>query len=290
MGGTIKGRRFRGMSRALRNVTQGKEKDGARPLTRYTSLHGGKTLFGEGGYACGMEQSAHLLLVDDDKEIRELVTGFLQKHGYRVTAAADGKQMDKALESGLFDLAILDLMLPGEDGLSICRRLNADERRLPIIMLTAMGEDMDRIVGLEMGADDYIAKPFNPRELLARIKAVLRRSAPAETPGGETIFGFEGWVLDTGRRTLTDPEGALVELTAGEFDLLAAFLERPRRVLNRDQLLDITRGRMASPFDRSIDVQLSRLRKKIEPDHKNPAFIKTIRGGGYMLTAEVVRH
>lgn len=236
-----------------------------------------------------MDQNTHLLLVDDDREIRSLVSQFLGKHGYRVTAAADAKEMDQALSRGDFDLAILDLMLPGEDGLSICRRLRADTR-LPIIMLTAMGEDTDRIIGLEMGADDYLAKPFNPRELLARIKAVLRRAGPHGEEEGETVrYNFDGWDLDAGRRTLTGPSGELVELTAGEFDLLIAFLERPRRVLNRDQLLDITRGRLASPFDRSIDVQLSRLRKKIEPDQKNPTFIKTIRGGGYMLTLEVTR-
>ena len=227
-----------------------------------------------------MDQNTHLLLVDDDREIRSLVSQFLGKHGYRVTAAADAKEMDQALSRGDFDLAILDLMLPGEDGLSICRRLRADTR-LPIIMLTAMGEDTDRIIGLEMGADDYLAKPFNPRELLARIKAVLRRAGPQSDEEGEAVcYNFDGWNLDAGRRTLTGPGGELVELTAGEFDLLIAFLERPRRVLNRDQLLDITRGRLASPFDRSIDVQLSRLRKKIEPDQKNPTFIKTIRGGG----------
>jgi two-component system, OmpR family, response regulator len=228
----------------------------------------------------------HLLIVDDDREIRDLLARFLKGHGFRVTAAADGRAMFEALSGGRFDLVVLDLMLPGEDGLSLCRRLRADSE-LPVIMLTAMGEATDRIVGLEVGADDYLAKPFNPRELLARVRAVLRR-AGAPTRAGEApgdAITFDGWRLDLSRRELRRPDGALVPLTAGEFDLLAVLAERPGRVLSREQLLDLTRGREAQPFDRSVDVQLSRLRRKIEADPKEPAIIKTVRGGGYVFAA-----
>jgi two-component system OmpR family response regulator len=233
----------------------------------------------------------HLLIVDDDREIRDLLSRFLVKHGYRVDAAADGRAMDRLLANGRFDLVVLDIMLPGEDGLALCRRLRV-ESRIPIIMLTALSEDTERIIGLEMGADDYLAKPFNPRELLARIKAVLRRAGgragqPAEPAGA--VLGFAGWRLDAARRELTSPDGVRVELTAGEFDLLLAFVEHPRRVLSRDQLLDLTKGRMAQPFDRAIDVQLSRLRRKIEADPKNPEIIKTVRAGGYIFTHPVER-
>ncbi len=233
----------------------------------------------------------HILVVDDDREIRSLVSQFLRKHGFRVTDAADGRDMMQVLDGGRFDLVVLDLMLPGEDGLSLCRRVRAGSS-LPIIMLTAMGEETDRIVGLEMGADDYLPKPFNPRELLARIRAVLRRSGteapePAEEAGGTRVF--EGWSLDLAKRELRAPDGTLVPLTAGEYDLLAAIVERPGRVLSRDQLLDLTRGRDAVPFDRSIDVQISRLRRKLEPDPKEPQIIKTVRGGGYVFACEVKR-
>ena len=233
------------------------------------------------------ETSAHILVVDDDREIRDLTARFLRKHGYRVDDAANGREMDAHLADGKFDLIVLDLMMPGEDGLSICRRLRS-ESGIPIIMLTALGEDTDRIVGLEMGADDYLPKPFNPRELLARIKAVLRRGSDTTRPPvskGQSIV-FDGWSVDIGKRTLTDPQGALVALTAGEFDLLVALAERPQRVLSRDQLLDLTRGREAGPFDRSVDVQLSRLRRKIEADPKDPKIIKTVRGGGYMFAVD----
>lgn len=234
--------------------------------------------------------SPHILIVDDDREIRDLTARFLRKHGFRVDDAANGREMDAQLADGKFDLVVLDLMMPGEDGLSICRRLRADSA-IPVIMLTALGEETDRIVGLEMGADDYLPKPFNPRELLARIKAVLRRAGtavdddPPDTAG--RALRFAGWTLDLARRELHAPDDALVPLTAGEFDLLVALAERPQRVLSRDQLLDLTRGREAGPFDRSIDVQLSRLRRKIEDDPRNPALIKTVRGGGYMLAADV---
>jgi two-component system OmpR family response regulator len=234
-------------------------------------------------------RSPHILIVDDDREIRDLLARFLAKHGYRVDVAADGRAMTRALEAGRFDLVVLDLMLPGEDGLSLCRRLRATSS-LPVIMLTAMGEETDRIVGLEMGADDYLPKPFNPRELLARIRAVLRRAGGAARGPDEGLreLTFDGWRLDLARRELRAPDGVLVPLTAGEFDLLVAFAERPRRVLSRDQLLDLSRGRAAAPFERSIDVQLSRLRRKIEPDPRQPGLIKTVRGGGYMFTPEVV--
>lgn len=234
------------------------------------------------------ESTAHILVVDDDREIRDLTARFLRKHGFRVDDAANGKEMDAHLADGAFDLIVLDLMMPGEDGLSICRRLRA-ETAIPIIMLTALGEETDRIVGLEMGADDYLPKPFNPRELLARIKAVLRRGGDFRSPlpvSGRRLI-FEGWTLDLTKRELRAPEGALVSLTAGEFDLLVSLAERPQRVLSRDALLDLTRGREAGAFDRSVDVQLSRLRRKIEPDPKEPTLIKTVRGGGYMFTAAV---
>jgi two-component system OmpR family response regulator len=239
-----------------------------------------------------MAKTPHILVVDDDREIRSLVAQLLRKHGFRVTDAADGREMMQALDGGRFDLAVLDLMLPGEDGLSLCRRVRAGSA-LPIIMLTAMGEETDRIVGLEMGADDYLPKPFNPRELLARIRAVLRRSSgeapePAEAAGGG-LRVFEGWSLDLAKRELRAPDGTLVPLTAGEYDLLAAIVERPGKVLSRDQLLDLTRGRDAAPFDRSVDVQISRLRRKLEPDPKEPQIIKTVRGGGYVFTCEVTR-
>jgi two-component system OmpR family response regulator len=240
-------------------------------------------------------QSPHILIVDDDREIRDLLSRFLKKHDYRVDVAADGRAMMQAIEVGRFDLVVLDLMLPGEDGLSLCRRLRATSS-LPVIMLTAVSEETDRIVGLEMGADDYLTKPFNPRELLARIKAVLRRAGPGggTAPGAEdesrgTALVFENWRLDLARRELRTADGVLTPLTAGEFDLLVALVERPQRVLGRDQLLDLTKGRAAAPFERSVDVQLSRLRRKIEIDPKAPAIIKTVRGGGYVFAAKVTR-
>lgn len=200
-----------------------------------------------------MDAAPHLLIVDDDPEIRDLTARFLEKHGYRVDGAADGRAMFDKLETGRFDLLVLDLMLPGEDGLSLCRRLRA-RSNLPVIMLTCLGEETDRIVGLEMGADDYLAKPFNPRELLARIKAVLRRTAlrPAEAIAGQALV-FEGWRLDRVKRELRSVDGVLMPLTAGEFELLAAFVEHPRRVLSREQLLDLTKGRaLANLLDNAV--------------------------------------
>jgi two-component system OmpR family response regulator len=239
--------------------------------------------------------SPHILIVDDDREIRDLLARFLRKHGYRVDTAADGRAMTRLLEVGRFDLIVLDIMMPGEDGLSLCRRLRATSD-LPVVMLTAVGEDTDRIVGLEMGADDYVTKPFNPRELLARIKAVLRRAgtpraiaSAASAEAGGSVLAFDRWRLDLARRELRAADGTLTPLTAGEFDLMVAFAEHPGRVLSRDQLLDLTRGRAAVAFDRSIDVQLSRLRRKIERDPKAPELIKTVRGGGYILSCPVER-
>jgi two-component system OmpR family response regulator len=241
--------------------------------------------------APGTGTAGHVLVVDDDREIRDLLGRFLAKHGYRVTAARDGKEMRRALADWNIDLVVLDLMLPGEDGLSLCRDLRA-KSQIPVVMLTMMGEETDRIIGLEMGADDYLPKPFNPRELLARMKAVLRRtqSAPA-TPAtaGRRILVFSGWKLDLGLRRLESPLGLIVDLSAGEFDLLVAFVEHPQRVLNRDQLLDLTHGRAEAPFDRSVDMQVSRLRHKIETDPKEPKLIKTVRGGGYLFTAVVTQ-
>ncbi|AWJ84232.1 DNA-binding response regulator [Azospirillum sp. TSH58] len=238
-----------------------------------------------------MDRTPHLLVVDDDREIRTLLSQFLTRHGFRVTGAKDGVEMMRTLDTARVDLIVLDLMMPGEDGLSLCRRLRAapETAQTPVIMLTAMGEETDRIVGLEMGADDYLAKPFSPRELLARVKAVLRRASGPPVAGGAVgkTLGFEGWTLDLAKRELRSPDGVLVQLSAGEYDLLVAFVEHPQRVLTRDQLLDLARGRSAVPFDRSIDVQVSRLRRKIEPDPADPTMIKTVRGGGYLFTPAV---
>ena len=228
-----------------------------------------------------------VLLVDDDPEIRVLVTQYLREHGLQVIAAADARAMAAALTSDHVDLILLDIMLPGKDGLTLCREVRA-ERNLPVIFLTALSEESDRVLGLEMGADDYLAKPFSPRELLARIRAVLRRSSSqlaVHAVAENERYLFAGWQLDPGRRELLDADGVLISLTGGEFDLLLAFVRNPQRVLNRDQLLELTKGRTAEPFDRSVDVQLSRLRKKL----KGGPLIKTVRGGGYLLSVEVER-
>ena len=239
--------------------------------------------------APGGETLAHILVVDDDREIRDLLGRFLARHGYRVTAVRDGTEMRRALADWRIDLVILDVMLPGEDGLTLCRNLRATSQ-IPVIMLTMMGEETDRIVGLEMGADDYLPKPFNPRELLARLKAVLRRArsgAGGPAPAGRRILKFAGWRLDPGLRRLWSPGGLVVDLSGGEFDLLLALVERPGRVLSRDQVLDLTHGRSEIPFDRSVDMQVSRLRRKIESNPREPELITTVRGGGYVFTAEV---
>ncbi|WP_417519509.1 response regulator [Minwuia sp.] len=236
-----------------------------------------------------MQRRPHILIVDDDREIRDLLARFLVRHDFRVDTAADGKEMDRVLAGGRFDLIVLDLMMPGEDGLAICRRLRADSN-IPILMLTALGEEADRIVGLEIGADDYLPKPFNPRELLARIRAVLRRveSNPVSATGERArVVQFDGWQVDLAARELRDAEGTLVVLTSGEFDLLEALVERPQQILSRDQLADLTSGRVLGPLDRSIDVALSRLRRKLGEDPKTPRLIKTVRHGGYYFAADV---
>lgn len=235
--------------------------------------------------------SAHhsLLIVDDDREIRELLGDFLAPYGFKVLLAEDGEQMFLHLDRHAIDLIILDVMLPGEDGLVLCQKLRK-QTNIPVIMLTAMGAEMDRIIGLEIGADDYIAKPFNPREILARVKAVLRRSqanSKSSEPEYLPVYSFDGWHLDTSKRKLLSQDGLDVSITAGEYELLLAFLRDPQRVLSRDHLLETTKNRPAGPFDRSIDVQISRLRQKIEQDPKNPEIIKTVRGGGYLFTLKV---
>jgi len=230
----------------------------------------------------------HILLVEDDREIRTLVTRLLRANDMRASAAADGKEMDAILQNGRFDLVVLDIMLPGEDGFTICRRLRMSSN-LPVIMLTAKGEDIDRIAGLEIGADDYLPKPFNPRELLARIRAVLRRSGERISGAAKeiNILTFNGWRLDPNNRQLHNPDGARIALTGGEFDLLFAFCQHPRHILSRDQLIDLARGRDAAPFERSIDVCVSRLRQKLEKEAAEPTLIQTIRSGGYMFSADV---
>ncbi len=240
-----------------------------------------------------MEIAATLLLVDDDHEICELLSDLLRKYGYVVLTAGDGKRMMDVLERHTVDLIILDVRLPGEDGLSLCRKLRS-ESTIPIIMLTANGDDTDRIIGLEMGADDYIAKPFNPRELVARIKAVLRRShepsvGQASKRLASDIFSFAGWRLEAKTRRLVSANHIEVVLSAGEYALLNTFVTRPRRILSRDQLLELLHNKSYDPFDRSIDIQVSRLRQKIEEDPKKPQIIKTVRGGGYLFSPSVER-
>ena len=240
-----------------------------------------------------MENSAEVdaptrvLMVDDDPGICDVVADFLGKHGYQVETAADAREMDQVLARGPVDLIVLDVMMPGEDGLSICRRLAGSDGP-PIIMLSAMGEDTDRIVGLELGADDYLAKPCNPRELLARVRAVLRRADQRASGGGGPGCEFAGWRFDFVRRELRSPAGVLVNLSSGEFSLLRAFTERPQRVLTRDQLLDYARGPDSDAFDRAIDVQISRLRRKLD-DGGGHDLIRTVRNEGYMFTAKVKR-
>jgi two-component system OmpR family response regulator len=242
---------------------------------------------------CGIRRAVsttpHILIVEDDREISTLIARYLRGNDCRVSIAGDGREMDRLLADSRVDLIVLDLMLPGEDGLSICRRLRAASG-MPILMLTAKSEEIDRIVGLEIGADDYLAKPFNPRELLARIRAILRRGSAAQGRDDEGVrrHAFAGFVLDAGLRQLVNPEGAQVALTGAEFDLLHAMCLRPGRVLSRDQLLDLTQGRAPGPFERSIDVLVSRIRQKIERDPRNPEMIKTIRSGGYLFTPEVI--
>lgn len=237
-----------------------------------------------------MEQTPHILIIDDDREIRDLLSKFLERNQMRVTSVRDGREARRVWGQGHYHLIVLDLMLPGESGLDLARWFRS-QANVPIIMLTAMNEETDRIIGLELGADDYVTKPFNPRELLARIRAVLRRVSVSQEQGSTEAreILFAGWRLGLARRRLLNPDGAEVSLTGGEYDLLLALLERPNRVLTRDMLLDLLRGRQAGPFDRAIDVAVSRLRRKLEDDGRNAQLIKTVRGGGYVLAADVER-
>ncbi len=233
----------------------------------------------------------HILVVDDDRETRELLARFLERHRFRVTAVRDAREARRVWPLGHFHLLVLDLMLPGESGLDFARWLRGFSE-VPIVMLTAMGEETDRIIGLELGADDYVPKPFNPRELLARMRAVLRRvGEPTErrAESGPRTLSFSGWTLDLARRRLLNPDGVEVPLTGGEYDLLVALVERANRVLTRDMLLDLLRGRQAGPFDRAIDVAVSRLRRKLDDNGRQSQLIKTVRGGGYVLAADVER-
>lgn len=236
-----------------------------------------------------MSEAPHILVVDDHKEIRESVSRFLEKNGMRASAAKDAHDMDTKLAVGHFDLLVLDVMMPGESGLSVCQRLSS-ARAIPIIMLTALGEETDRIVGLEIGADDYLSKPFNPRELLARIKAVLRRTEQTEIHAGNLagkMVRFAHLTLDADKHVLIDQRDEKIPLTSADFKLLTVLLERPRMVLSRDQLLDLTASRTAGPLDRTIDNQISRLRRKIELDVLRPRIITTVRNGGYCLAADI---
>lgn len=236
----------------------------------------------------------HILIVDDDREIRELLADYLSKQGLRCTTAANGSEMRKALDSHRIDLVVLDIMMPGEDGLTLCRGLRAGgpHAATPVLMLTARGDDMDRIVGLEMGADDYVPKPFVPRELYARIRAILRRARALppnlDTPASPAReLHFAGWRLDTVARHLIDQEGVVVPLSGAEYRLLSVFLAHPQRILSRDQLMELTQGREAEVFDRSIDLAVSRLRQRLRDNARSPQIIKTVRNGGYILATEV---
>src|ERR1700709_1958155 len=234
-----------------------------------------------------MDQSPHILIVDDDREIRDLLVKFFEKHQLRVTAVRDAREARRVWATGNFNLVVLDLMLPGESGFDFARWLRANAE-VPIVMLTAMADETDRIIGLELGADDYVAKPFNPRELLARIRAVLSRSGDqTEIKHDPSVrgFRFNSWTLEPARRRLLNPEGVEVALTGGEYDLLLALIQGANRVLTPHMLLDLLRGRQAGPFDRAIDVAVSRLRRKLEDDGRNAQLIKTVRGGGYGLAA-----
>jgi two-component system OmpR family response regulator len=236
-----------------------------------------------------MDTTDHVLVVDDDAEIRNLLCDYLRRNGYRAAAVADGKAMWSALGRAKYDLVVLDLMLPGEDGLSLCRKLRA-ENDTPVIMLTARGEETDRIVGLEMGADDYLAKPFSPRELLARIKSVLRRyrSLPRNLKADDARrVRFAGWTLDTIGRHLVSADGVVTALGGSEYQLLRVLLSHPNQVLTRDQLMLLTKGRENDPLDRSVDLQVSRLRHRLGDDLDEPRIIKTVRGQGYVLAVAV---
>ncbi len=231
----------------------------------------------------------HILVVDDDPQIRLLVSRFLQRHGFRVSMAPDGRAMQEMMMRSPIDLIILDVMLPGENGFSLCRKARTTTQ-VPIIMLTARGDEGDRIAGLEVGADDYVTKPFSSRELLARVRAVLRRMRGRQSnsePSGSDIVSFDGWALDVRRRELTSPQGVLVDLSTGEFDMLVAFTEHANQVLSRDMLMEFAKTRVLDPFDRTIDVQVSRLRRKLSCGEEDNRLIKTVRGAGYMFTPKV---
>jgi two-component system, OmpR family, response regulator len=238
----------------------------------------------------GMKERAHLLVVDDDREICELIRHFFERHGYNVTSAHDEAQMQAQLKRHSFDLVVLDVMLPGKSGLELCRDIRAGSQ-VPIIMVTAVNETVDRIVGLELGADDYLAKPFEPRELLARVRAIIRRSSispgPEKRQRPTQSYTFEGWTIDVARRRLWAADDVVVTLTTAEFDLLCVFVTHPQRMLTRDQLLDLTQGHAAQSFDRSIDILVSRLRKKLGDGSDKSSIIVTVRGGGYMFSPAV---
>ena len=233
----------------------------------------------------------HILLCDDDPELRRLLASLLRDNGYRVTPIGDGREVTRQLKQATVDLLILDVMLPGKSGLDICREVRSTST-VPILMLTAKGSETDRVVGLELGADDYVAKPFGPNELLARVKAIIRRARmpgePHRASLGRNLI-FNGWRLDTLRHELRNPDEVIIDLSAGEYDLLLAFLEAPHRVLDRDYLIEVTRKKTAAGFDRSIDVQVSRLRRKIATIEVGESLIKTVRGAGYMFVGEVTR-
>lgn len=235
-----------------------------------------------------MSGRPHILLVDDEASIRDPLARYLERQGFRVTEGQDASSARSALGTYGIDLVLLDIMMPGEDGLSLTRHIR-ENGEIPVILLTARSEETDRIIGLEMGADDYVVKPFSPRELVARIKTVLRRAAQGMRvdAGSSSDYCFAGWTLKSAERELYSQDGTLVPISSGEYRLLEALVQRPGQVLSRDQLLDLTQGREAGPFDRAIDNQVSRLRKKIEADPRNPALIKTVWGGGYRLATEV---
>jgi len=235
------------------------------------------------------EIKPHILIVDDDRQIRTMLARFLAEHAMRVTQAGDGEQMFKALETGRFDVIVLDVMMPGDDGFTLCRKLRSSNT-IPLILLTARNSETDRIVGLELGADDYVTKPFDLRELLARVRSVLRRTTAAPAPSTMSSgYAFPGFRLDLDRRRLTDANGTEVPLTSGEFDLLCVLVRHPNRVLSRDAIMDEMHGRTSGPFDRAIDVQIGRLRRKIEADSSNPQLIKSVRNAGYLFAARVDR-
>ncbi|NZD67254.1 response regulator [Herbaspirillum sp. AP21] len=236
-----------------------------------------------------MDTNTHILVVDDDRDIRTLLAEYLDSNGLRTLTATNGNEMRRVLEESRVDLIVLDLTLPGEDGLTLCRNLRATSS-VPVIMLTARGEPLDRILGLEMGADDYLAKPFEPRELFARIRSVLRRTQalpPNMAQPDVAAMRFAGWMLDLTARHLVNRDGVVVALSGAEFRLLKVFLDHPNRVLNRDQLLELTQGRESDPFDRSVDIQISRLRQKLGDDARTPTIIKTVRNEGYVLATTV---